>query len=220
MQSRRPSSSATENPGTFSFKDVMSPIQHEQRFPPIVKGHLGRERWRSLDLWATYNDHGIQGRFWHVEGKMDDDICASAICYYHSLNITPSHLAFWQQPDTDTMHVDYQQDHRDWLLAVFGCQLDEPSIQERHWTWTFNSINLRWDCRMNIDDGSPMCICYSHPTDHQLASFVPPSPEARHTSITVADNPDLVSLTKPIPKSEADVDYLAGDGSTCESECS
>ncbi|KAF5368157.1 hypothetical protein D9615_010208 [Tricholomella constricta] len=60
MQSRRPSSSATENPGTFSFKGVTSPIQHEQRFPPIVKGHLGRERWRSLDLWATYNDHGIQ----------------------------------------------------------------------------------------------------------------------------------------------------------------
>ncbi|KAF5368132.1 hypothetical protein D9615_010216 [Tricholomella constricta] len=59
-------------PGTYSLQHaesstilfrnggVTSPIQHEQRFPPIVKGHLGRERWRSLDLWATYNDHGIQ----------------------------------------------------------------------------------------------------------------------------------------------------------------
>ncbi|KAF5378825.1 hypothetical protein D9615_006841 [Tricholomella constricta] len=56
--------------------------------------------------------------------------------------------------------------------------LSSVNGSSRHWTWTFNSINLRWDCRTNIDDGSPMCICYSHPTDHQLASFVPPSPEA------------------------------------------
>ncbi|KAF8069330.1 hypothetical protein FPV67DRAFT_1625514 [Lyophyllum atratum] len=48
----------------------------------------------------------------------------------------------------------------------------------RHWKWIFDTTQLRWDCRNNLDDGSPVCICYSHPTDHQLASFVPPSPEA------------------------------------------
>ncbi|GLB42531.1 hypothetical protein LshimejAT787_1105460 [Lyophyllum shimeji] len=48
----------------------------------------------------------------------------------------------------------------------------------RHWKWTFNAVQLRWDCRTNLDDGSPMCICYALPSDHQLASFVPPSPEA------------------------------------------
>ncbi|RDB18832.1 hypothetical protein Hypma_014522 [Hypsizygus marmoreus] len=59
----------------------------------------------------------------------------------------------------------------------------------RHWRWSFHNIILRWDCRTHLDDGSPMCICYTptspvSPTspnrsqDHQLASFVPPSPEA------------------------------------------
>jgi len=43
--------------------------------------------------------------------------------------------------------------------------------------WKYEAIDLRWDCRNTLDDGSPMCIC-SDAASHQLASFVPPPIEA------------------------------------------
>ncbi|KAF5383139.1 hypothetical protein D9615_005036 [Tricholomella constricta] len=112
-------------------------------FVPPEKNEVGE----SLDIWTKYKERGIQvivklanihltpekqtykGGSWHVEGKMNEHICASAIYYYDSHNITPSHLAFRQQSVTDTMDVSYEQYHHDWLPAVFGCESDAPGIQ-------------------------------------------------------------------------------------------
>ncbi|KAF7305498.1 hypothetical protein HMN09_00802600 [Mycena chlorophos] len=44
----------------------------------------------------------------------------------------------------------------------------------RHWTWRWDDIGLRWDCRNTLEDGSPMCICYTLASTTQLATFVPP----------------------------------------------
>ncbi|KAJ7034675.1 hypothetical protein C8F04DRAFT_558867 [Mycena alexandri] len=66
----------------------------------------------------------------------------------------------------------------------------------RHWTWRWDEIGLRWDCRSTLEDGSPMCIvaavsspcdltmltytsqCYTIASPVQLASFVPPPLDA------------------------------------------
>ncbi|KAJ7475156.1 hypothetical protein B0H11DRAFT_1727980 [Mycena galericulata] len=66
----------------------------------------------------------------------------------------------------------------------------------RHWTWRWDEIGLRWDCRSTLEDGSPMCIastfyrfeyagahawitqCYTISSTVQLASFVPPPLDA------------------------------------------
>ncbi|KAJ7764742.1 hypothetical protein B0H16DRAFT_1525599 [Mycena metata] len=48
----------------------------------------------------------------------------------------------------------------------------------RHWTWRWDEIGLRWDCRSTLEDGSPMCICYTSASPVQLASFVPPPLDA------------------------------------------
>ncbi|KAJ7471859.1 hypothetical protein FB451DRAFT_309611 [Mycena latifolia] len=48
----------------------------------------------------------------------------------------------------------------------------------RHWTWRWDEIGLRWDCRTTLEDGSPMCICYTLASTVQLASFVPPPLDA------------------------------------------
>ncbi|KAJ7904994.1 hypothetical protein B0H13DRAFT_2024249 [Mycena leptocephala] len=48
----------------------------------------------------------------------------------------------------------------------------------RHWTWRWDEIGLRWDCRTTLEDGSPMCICYTLQSPKQLASFVPPPLDA------------------------------------------
>ncbi|KZT70019.1 hypothetical protein DAEQUDRAFT_236438 [Daedalea quercina L-15889] len=55
-------------------------------------------------------------------------------------------------------------------------------------TWRYESIELRWDCRTKLDDGSRMCIC-SDAVSHQLASFIPPpldaSPPLPNAMLTV-----------------------------------
>ncbi|PCH35135.1 hypothetical protein WOLCODRAFT_145675 [Wolfiporia cocos MD-104 SS10] len=58
----------------------------------------------------------------------------------------------------------------------------------REFAWRYYNIELRWDCRTKLDDGSPMCIC-SDAASQQLASFVPPpldaSPPLPDATLTV-----------------------------------
>ncbi|RXW11956.1 hypothetical protein EST38_g13899 [Candolleomyces aberdarensis] len=51
----------------------------------------------SIELTPEKPEYG--GGTWHVEGKRNESICATAIYYYSSENITPSSLAFRQQSD-------------------------------------------------------------------------------------------------------------------------
>ncbi|KAJ7207904.1 hypothetical protein GGX14DRAFT_454770, partial [Mycena pura] len=48
----------------------------------------------------------------------------------------------------------------------------------RHWTWRWEDVGLRWDCGSRLEDGSPLCICYTVASTVQLASFVPPPLDA------------------------------------------
>jgi len=41
------------------------------------------------------------GGSWHVEGQLNEQICASALYYYDCENITESHLAFRQRVKDD-----------------------------------------------------------------------------------------------------------------------
>jgi hypothetical protein len=43
------------------------------------------------------------GGSWHVEGALNEHICATALYYYDQANVTESHLAFRQSVDTDEM---------------------------------------------------------------------------------------------------------------------
>ncbi|KAF5383169.1 hypothetical protein D9615_005044 [Tricholomella constricta] len=121
-----------------------------------------KEEVKKVDLWKQYKKRGIQvivklanihltpekqayeGGSWHVEGKLNEHICASAIYYYDSHNITPSHLAFRQQSDTDTLEIHYEQDHRDWLPAVFGCDTHGRGIQDVGTVETREGRLLTW----------------------------------------------------------------------------
>lgn len=113
--------------------------------PPPSPGD--EEREESVDLRRDYGERGLQiiiklanihltpekpdydGGSWHVEGKLNEHICASAVYYYDSENITTSRIAFRQQSDAETIHVSYEQDHHDWLPAVFGCETHGPGVQ-------------------------------------------------------------------------------------------
>ncbi|KAG5637120.1 hypothetical protein H0H81_005713 [Sphagnurus paluster] len=105
----------------------------------------------SVDLFRDYGHRGLQvivklanihltpekpsydGGTWHVEGKLNEHICASAIYYYDSENITTSRLAFRQHCETDGHEIQrtiyYPQWQYDWLEAVFGCEQEGPGLQ-------------------------------------------------------------------------------------------
>ena len=85
------------------------------------------------------------GGSWHVEGQQvcddliaillyqrermqNEHICATAIYYYDSDNISESLLQFRQQSDSD-VEVGYEQDDHEFLSAIFGCEQDEPAVQ-------------------------------------------------------------------------------------------
>jgi hypothetical protein len=70
-----------------------------------------------VDLRKTFTDHGLQvivklanihltpekssydGGTWHIEGQLNEHICASALYYYDSDNITDSYLSFRETTD-------------------------------------------------------------------------------------------------------------------------
>ncbi|KAJ2916538.1 hypothetical protein MD484_g3880, partial [Candolleomyces efflorescens] len=71
-----------------------------------------------------------EGGTWHVEGKRNESICATAIYYYSSENITPSSLAFRQQSAGHSLRdISYEQDEHDFLRDVFGLENWSDAIQ-------------------------------------------------------------------------------------------
>ncbi|KAI1880576.1 hypothetical protein JX265_000816 [Neoarthrinium moseri] len=73
---------------------------------------------------------------WHLEGLMNERICATALYYLDSENITTSSLAFRMRTDSDTGMEDDEfrvpQDSYKWLERVYGTRLSPnaaPCIQ-------------------------------------------------------------------------------------------
>ncbi|TFK66459.1 hypothetical protein BDN72DRAFT_145431 [Pluteus cervinus] len=127
-------------PGTFS--------------PPFISpsdagpsGELKPEK--VVDLKRDFGDRGLQvivklanihltpekpsypGGTWHVEGQMNEHICASAIYYYDNDNISPSSLAFRQMSaESDASDWSYAQDDHDWFPTLFDCHQHGSPLQD------------------------------------------------------------------------------------------
>ncbi|TFK70996.1 hypothetical protein BDN72DRAFT_958380 [Pluteus cervinus] len=76
------------------------------------------------------------GGTWHIEGQLNEHICATALYDYHNENITPSHLAFRQRASEDDANGlgnswdDDSTNHEDWLPQIFGCSNFESIVQD------------------------------------------------------------------------------------------
>ncbi|PYH88705.1 hypothetical protein BO71DRAFT_364855 [Aspergillus ellipticus CBS 707.79] len=96
------------------------------------------ESWRGpVDLRKDFREHGLQvivklanieltaenpdyeGGSWHIEGQLNERICATALYYYDSQNITESRLAFRQRA-SQWCDVSYPQSQHEFLQAVYG----------------------------------------------------------------------------------------------------
>jgi len=140
------------------IRRVVHPEPGEFR-PPNIPEHMkakycdeGTENLKPemcVDLQRDYGHRGLQvivklanieltpdkpeyeGGTWHVEGQLNEHICATALYYYDSENISSSRIAFRQQSSTDdTTDIGYAQDHHEWLSEVFGCEQYGPAVQE------------------------------------------------------------------------------------------
>ncbi|KAJ2927367.1 hypothetical protein H1R20_g9729, partial [Candolleomyces eurysporus] len=83
----------------------------------------------NIELTPEKPEYG--GGTWHVEGKLNEAICATAIYYYSSENITNSSLAFRHQANEESfMEVSYEQGSHEWLSEVFGLRQHGDTIQD------------------------------------------------------------------------------------------
>ncbi|KAF2208895.1 hypothetical protein CERZMDRAFT_114238 [Cercospora zeae-maydis SCOH1-5] len=71
------------------------------------------------------------GGSWHIEGQINEHICASALYYYDSSNITDSYLSFREA--THIEHLEdkgYEQGDYEHLERVYGIENGEAAIQD------------------------------------------------------------------------------------------
>jgi hypothetical protein len=84
-----------------------------------------------------------EGGSWHVEGQLNEHICASAIYYYDSENITDSRLAFRQRADTEEVSsISYEQSRHEFLREIFGLD-NEAAWNEGNVTQVLGSVDTR-----------------------------------------------------------------------------
>lgn len=71
------------------------------------------------------------GGSWHVEGQLNEHICASALYYYDSENITDSRLAFRACADGENLSEDLQYDQSDYsgIEAIFAIDAQGTQAQ-------------------------------------------------------------------------------------------
>jgi len=95
-------------------------------------GHRGLQVIVKLaNIELTPEKPNYEGGTWHVEGQLNEHICATALYYYDNENITESRLAFRQQSSADEAEdIGYPQSVHEWLTEIFGCQNDEAAVQE------------------------------------------------------------------------------------------
>jgi hypothetical protein len=71
-----------------------------------------------------------EGGTWHVEGQLNEHICASAIYYYDQSNVTESRIAF-REPTSyeDLMELAYGQDDYGGVEEIYGVRQNGPRVQ-------------------------------------------------------------------------------------------
>lgn len=104
---------------------------------------------RNLDLKADFKSRGLQiifklanihltpekpmydGSRWHVEGALNEHICATALYYYDSDNIDESSLAFRQAMQTEERDdVSSEQEQYRSFCEYFGVANGAPGVQD------------------------------------------------------------------------------------------
>ncbi|KAL2869463.1 DUF4246 domain-containing protein [Aspergillus lucknowensis] len=71
-----------------------------------------------------------EGGSWHVEGQLNEHICATALYYYSNENVTDSHLSFRQETSWNTIPSHRPGQIDPWIGALYNCADHGPRVQE------------------------------------------------------------------------------------------
>jgi hypothetical protein len=83
------------------------------------------------NIHLTPEKPDYEGGTWHIEGQLNEHICASALYYYDSCNIMDSHVAFREALSTDVFwDVPWDQGDWDHLELLYGTLDQEAAVQE------------------------------------------------------------------------------------------
>lgn len=86
---------------------------------------------RLANIELTPEKPEYEGGTWHVEGQLNEHICATSLFYYDNENIMPSDLGFRQQSHADEAgDMGYPQGVHEWLTEIYGCENDQAAVQE------------------------------------------------------------------------------------------
>lgn len=72
------------------------------------------------------------GGSWHVEGQLNERICATALYYYDSANITPSHLAFRTTANEEDLSLELSHEQNDYhsIGGTFAIDSEGNTLQD------------------------------------------------------------------------------------------
>ncbi|KAG7405501.1 hypothetical protein ACKAV7_013767 [Fusarium commune] len=86
---------------------------------------------KMANIHLTPEKPTYDGGSWHVEGQLNEHICATALFYYDSDNITESRLSFRTQADRDNLRdrLSYSQGDHDGIEAIFAIKAKGDKIQ-------------------------------------------------------------------------------------------
>jgi hypothetical protein len=82
------------------------------------------------NIHLTPSKQEYSGGSWHIEGQLNEHICATALYYYDNKNITDSHLAFRYKVSVDTLEErQYGQDDNEGVCYLFDIERNGPGVQ-------------------------------------------------------------------------------------------
>ncbi|KAL8671587.1 MAG: hypothetical protein Q9168_003911 [Polycauliona sp. 1 TL-2023] len=109
---------------------------HNTRVPPTepcvsLRKDYGRLQIivKLANIHLTPTNSRYTGGSWHVEGQANESICASALYYYASHNVTDSFLSFRQQTHDGGFRLSYPQYDFKAVEHIYGFKNGEPTIQ-------------------------------------------------------------------------------------------
>ncbi|SPO01965.1 uncharacterized protein DNG_04638 [Cephalotrichum gorgonifer] len=85
--------------------------------------------FKLANIHLTPEKPTYEGGSWHVEGGLNELICASAIYYFDQENITDSHLAFRHAVDAEEVIMIPQQSEYESIEKYLGVEQDGAPIQ-------------------------------------------------------------------------------------------
>ncbi|KXX80377.1 hypothetical protein MMYC01_203273 [Madurella mycetomatis] len=107
------------------YENDHKPLNLRERFPAGIQ-----VIFKLANIHLTPEKPVYSGGTWHVEGTLNEMICASAIYYYDQDNITDSFLAFRQALDDEEITAIPEQNEHQSLEAYLGITQGGPAVQE------------------------------------------------------------------------------------------